>query len=120
MAGHGDEFTTALEELDDALDDNIERARVMKRRIAQIQRQREKGNSLKEIVESKEGPLIVQLLTESGWALDHHGAKVRRTEALVLHEEGLTMEQIAERFGVTRQRVSALLREARADQHSAE
>lgn len=28
----------------------------------------------------------------------------------LLHAEGMTMEQIAERFGVTRQRVSALLR----------
>jgi DNA-directed RNA polymerase sigma subunit (sigma70/sigma32) len=110
-----DSFIRALGELDGALDENIERAKVMKRRIKQIQRQRANGLSYKEIVESKEGPLIVQLLTESGRALDHHGAKVRRTEALALHQEGMTMEQIAAGFGVTRQRVSALLREARAD-----
>jgi predicted transcriptional regulator len=36
---------------------------------------------------------------------------VRRTEARTLHREGLTMDQIAQLFGVTRQRVSALLRE---------
>ena len=33
------------------------------------------------------------------------------TEARVLHGEGMTMDQIAKLFGVTRQRVSALLRE---------
>jgi DNA-binding transcriptional regulator LsrR (DeoR family) len=38
---------------------------------------------------------------------------VRRAEARALYAEGLTMDQIAERFGVTRQRVSALLRKAR-------
>jgi predicted XRE-type DNA-binding protein len=30
----------------------------------------------------------------------------------MLHEEGITMDRIAELFGVTRQRVSGLLREA--------
>jgi DNA-directed RNA polymerase sigma subunit (sigma70/sigma32) len=115
MTPDGDAFLKALAELDTALDDNIERAKVMRRRIKQVQRQREAGRSFKEIVEAKDGPLLVQLLTESGRAIDHHGARVRRTEALALYDEGMTMEQIAERFGVTRQRVSALLREAHAD-----
>ncbi len=110
-----DSFLRALSDLDDALDANIARARRMKKRIAQIQRERAKGTSYRAIVESERSPLIVQLLRESGQALDDAGARVRRTEALALHEEGMTMEQIAETFGVTRQRVSALLREARAD-----
>ena len=53
--------------------------------------------------------VIVRLLTESSAALDTAGANVRRAEAEALYAEGLTMEQIAENFGVTRQRVSALL-----------
>ena len=57
--------------------------------------------------------LIVQLLTESSKALDTSGSNVRRAEAQALHAEGMTMEHIAERFGVTRQRVSTLLRKAR-------
>jgi predicted transcriptional regulator len=56
--------------------------------------------------------LIVQLLTESAETLHEHGSRVRRTEARALHREGLTMDQIARLFGVTRQRVSALLRES--------
>jgi DNA-directed RNA polymerase sigma subunit (sigma70/sigma32) len=109
-----DALRRALIDLDGALDANIDRARRMKRRIAQIQRQREAGKSYREIVESEQGPLIVQLLSESGRALSDHGAQVRRMEALMLHNEGMTMDQIAEKFGVTRQRVSGLLRDARA------
>jgi DNA-binding transcriptional regulator LsrR (DeoR family) len=54
----------------------------------------------------------VQLITESSKALDTCGASLRRAEAQALHDEGMTMDQIAEHFGVSRQRVSALLRKA--------
>ena len=47
-----------------------------------------------------------------GEALAEFGARVRRAEAVALYGEGMTMEEIAEKFGVTRQRVSALLRDA--------
>ncbi len=87
----------------------------MKRRIAQIARERSDGRSYRDIVEREKTPLIVRLLTESRRTLDDAGARVRRTEALALHDEGMTMEQIAEKFGVTRQRVSLLLRDARSD-----
>jgi DNA-directed RNA polymerase specialized sigma24 family protein len=112
---HDDTFLEALTGLEDALDENIARARQMKRRIAQIRRQREAGGDYRDIVSAEKPPLIVQLVTESSRALDEHGARVRRTEVLALHEEGLTMEQIAAKFGVTRQRVSGILREARSN-----
>ena len=112
---HRDSFLRALSDLDVALDDNIARAKEMKKRIARIQRERAAGKSYREIVEVQSAPLLVRLLTASTRALDESGARVRRTEALALHEEGMTMQQIAEKFGVTRQRVSGLLRDARAD-----
>src|SRR5919108_4601293 len=102
-----DAFLEALTALEDTLADNQKRTTLIHKRIAQIRRLRSKGASYTEIVSSKDGPLIVQLLTESSVALDTCGASVRRAEARALYEEGLTMEQIAERFGVTRQRVSA-------------
>ena len=105
----------ALADLDDVLDENARRTKLMKKRIAQIRRDREAGRSYREIVDGGRSPLVVQLLTESGQALSETGARVRRTEARALHEEGMTMDQIAEKFGVTRQRVSGLLREARSD-----
>ena len=112
---HRDSFLRALLDLDAALDGNVARAEEMKKRIAQIQRERAAGSTYREIVEATEAPLIVKLLRESTRALDDAGARVRRTEALALHEEGMTMDRIAAKFGVTRQRVSGLLREARAD-----
>jgi DNA-directed RNA polymerase specialized sigma24 family protein len=110
-----DAFLRALDDLETALEDNRERAQAMKRRIAQIRRKRNAGDTWSSIVAGEAPPLIVQLVTESSRALDEHGSRVRRTEVLTLHDEGMTMEQIAEKFGVTRQRVSSLLREARGD-----
>jgi ParB-like chromosome segregation protein Spo0J len=105
-----DDFLEALMALENILEDQGRRARLIKKRIAKIRRQRADGVSYTDIVtENDDDPLIVQLLTESSIALDTCGADVRRAEARVLYAEGLTMEQIAERFGVTRQRVSALL-----------
>lgn len=111
----GEALLQALGDLDRALDANLERARLMKRRIKQIKREHDAGRTIREIVEHEDGPLIVHLLTESARALADAGARVRRTEALALYEEGMTMEQIADKFGVTRQRVSGLLRDARTD-----
>ena len=114
MAG-GDPFDRALGNLEQALDANARRMAQIKRRIAEIRRQRSAGRSYREIVEATKGDLSVRLITEATQALDEVGARVRRTEALALYGEGMTMEEIAKKFGVTRQRVSALLRDAGAD-----
>jgi DNA-directed RNA polymerase sigma subunit (sigma70/sigma32) len=74
-----------------------------------VRRSRARGVPYTELVASEQGPLIVHLLTQSSAALDTAGANVRRAEAEALYAEGLTMEQIARSFGVTRQRVSVLL-----------
>jgi hypothetical protein len=108
-----DPFLEALTALERVLGDNDQRAKLIRRRIAQVRRQRSAGAEYTEIVASEDGPLVVQLLTESSTALDTSGAQVRRAEAEALYGEGLTMEQIAEVFGVSRQRVSTLLRKVR-------
>ena len=107
----GDPFDKALRDLERALEANERRMAQIKRRIAEIRRQRSTGRSYREIVETTKGDLSVRLITEATQALDEFGARVRRTEALTLYGEGMTMEEIAEKFGVTRQRVSALLRD---------
>lgn len=108
-----DTFLEALAALERTLADNEKRTTLIRRRIAQLRRLRAQGARYAEIVDVSDGPLIVQLLTESSAALDVSGASVRRAEARALYTEGLTMDEIAERFGVTRQRVSALLRKTR-------
>src|SRR4051794_4866037 len=108
-----DPFLEALTALEGMLADNQTRTRMIRTRIAQLRNLRSQGASYAELVAISDGPLIVQLLTESSAALDVSGASVRRAEARALYAEGLTMDQIAERFGVTRQRVSALLSKTR-------
>jgi Sigma-70, region 4 len=107
-----DAFLRALAALEVVLADNAQRASLIRKRITRLRRLRSKGEPYAQIVSKGDEPLIVRLLTESSVALDTCGATVRRAEAHALYAEGLTMEQIAERFGVTRQRVSALLRKA--------
>ena len=107
-----DAFLEALTALERTLADNQQRTRLISKRIAQLRRLRANGASYAQIVPIRDGPLIVQLVTESSAALDLSGASVRRAEARALYAEGLTMEQIARRFGVTRQRVSTLLRKS--------
>jgi len=109
----GDAFLEALTALEGVLADNDRRTKLIKKRMTRIRRSRERGILYAESVSREDGPLIVQLLTESSTALDTCGANVRRAEAQALYNEGLTMEQIASRFGVSRQRVSVLLRKAR-------
>jgi hypothetical protein len=110
--GGRDPFDTAMQDLERTLDANARRVGQIKRRIAEIRRQRSAGRSYREIVEATKGDLSVQLITAAARALDEVGARFRRTEALALYGEGMTMEEIAKKFGVTRQRVSALLRDA--------
>ncbi len=105
-----DEVLKALEELEQAIEANMARARVIQDRIAFIRAERAAGRSYSEIVPSEPTPLIVQMVSESATALDRFGVKLRRAEARRLYDEGMTMEQIAVLFGVTRQRVSTLLK----------
>ena len=55
---------------------------------------------------------MTEHISEAIKALARDGNRFRRLEARALYEEGLTMAQLAVIFGVSRQRVSALLRES--------
>lgn len=101
----------ALSELDQALEANMRRNMLMKERIAEIQKALAEGRRLRDIVPREQAPVLVELLSQSAENLSAYGSRVRRGQARALHQEGLTMEQIAQLFGVTRQRVSALLRD---------
>lgn len=104
-------FIEALDELDRALDRAVEMAGLMKERMVALRTAHAEGRPLRETVPAEQSPLIVQLITESTNLLHSYGNRVRRTEARALYAEGMTMDEIARLFGVTRQRVSALLRE---------
>ena len=101
-----------MEDLRAALDANLAAAQEIRRRIDRFVAARADGRSYRDIVTSEPRPLIVELVTGKLDRLATVGSKLRRAEAAALHEEGLTMDAIADLFGVTRQRVSALLKTA--------
>ncbi len=55
---------------------------------------------------------IIELISDAFKVLSDAGGRFRQVEAVALYDEGLTMDEIAVVLGVTRQRVSALLRQA--------
>ena len=107
-----------LNDLLDATEANIARARLVKQRIAHIRRQVADGRSLTDIVAAEPRPLIVELITENIEALQAAGSQLRWAEASALRAEGLTATAIARLFGVTRQRVSKLLQHPPASARS--
>jgi transcriptional regulator with XRE-family HTH domain len=104
-----DVVLAALDELVTVLRETTERNRTAIRRAQAIRKLRERGHSYSEIVPMEQRPLIVELLTRSLSELSEAGGRLRRAEARALYSEGLTMAEIADLFGVTRQRVAALL-----------
>jgi hypothetical protein len=99
----------ALEDLGRAAEQVRQAVERVNTRAAYIRARREKGVPYREIVTSEDRPLIAELLTETIRRFESAGTRFRQAEARALHQEGVTMEQIAELFGLTRQRISALL-----------
>jgi DNA-directed RNA polymerase sigma subunit (sigma70/sigma32) len=82
-------------------------------RAERIKSQRERGEPYRDIVSGEERPFAVDLVNQMTDALTKAGGKFQRAQARALYDEGATMDEIAELFGVTRQRVSALLASTR-------
>ena len=106
-----DPVLAALEDLRDALSRNVEVGQSVLARIDELADRRAAGASWTEITMSEERPLIVEQLSANLDRLSTAGSRLRRAQAKALHDEGMTMEQVARFFGVTRQRISALLKE---------
>jgi hypothetical protein len=100
-----------LRALDAMAQANIDRSHQIKARIHDLLARLEAGERLPEIVETEMPPRIPTLITANIEALHDVGATLRKAEAAALRAHGYTMEQIADLFGVTRQRISVLLRD---------
>lgn len=105
-----DELLEALDKLVEGLRENNLRNAEAIERAEEIRRERAAGKLWSEIV-TGDRPLIVELLTRNLQELTTAGSRLRRLEARALHDEGLSMERIGQLFGVTRQRISELLRQ---------
>jgi hypothetical protein len=85
-------------------------------RAEQLLQLRRAGSSWESIVTGEDRPLVVEQISSVLASLNTAGADWRREQAAALQAEGVSINRIAAMFGVTRQRISALLREPDADQ----
>lgn len=105
-----DPVLAALAKLEAVLGQIAERNDAALRRASAIRRLRARGLEYSAIVPMEERPLVVELLTRTLSDLSDASSNLRKVEARALYSEGLTMAEIAELFGVTRQRIGAILR----------
>jgi hypothetical protein len=78
-------------------------------RAIELRQLRAEGHSEAEIAAREDGPLVVELLSETIGLLHAASGPFRREEARALHDEGVTITRVASLFGVTRPRVSEIL-----------
>ena len=102
----------ALDQLRSAVEENTARNIELLRRIDAMRAV--VGGSPAELLAADQRPRAVELLTKNVDALHTAGATFRAVFAQTLYEGGMTIAAIADDFGVTRQRVSALLKQRHA------
>ena len=103
-----DALSDLLKELDACMA-ALEHART---RAGRLLEQRRAGRPWLEIVTSEDRPLVVESISTVLASLATAGHAWRREQAAALQAEQVSINRIAALFGVTRQRISALLRES--------
>jgi hypothetical protein len=104
-----DELTTALRNAIDVLEAEIDNAQAIVEQGRAVIAERELGVPYGSVVQNGR-PVVGALLVTTTHALRDAATDLRRAEARTLYNEGLTMRDIAEVFGVSRQRVAVLMR----------
>lgn len=103
-------MTSVLDDLAAAADETARDQQRLARRARAMIRQRRRGQAWSAILNSEKQPGVVELLVASARRLALVGARFRAALGRALAEEGLSTRRIARYFGVTHQRVSALLK----------
>lgn len=101
----------ALQALITTLDDCVSELERSRDRARALLDQRRSGTSWQDIVSAEERPLVVESISTVLGSLASTGSIWRREQAAALQGENVSINRIAAMFGVTRQRISALLRE---------
>ncbi|WP_409328587.1 hypothetical protein [Trujillonella humicola] len=108
----GDEpALAALRALVAALDTCSDELGSARERAQRLVEQRETGRPWLDIVTAEPRPLVVERISTVLATLATAGSAWRREQARALHGESVSINRIASLFGVTRQRISALLRD---------
>jgi hypothetical protein len=106
-----DAATSALADLVTSMDDCIERLSAARERAEELLAARGEGANWLDLVTSETRPLVVESVSTVMATLARAGSTFRREQAHALQDEQVSINRIAALFGVTRQRISALLRE---------
>jgi hypothetical protein len=109
----------ALEDLVSELDRCVEELTRARVRAETLLRERRAERPWLEIVTGEDRPLVVERISTVLAALATAGHAWRREQAAALQRDNVSINRIAALFGVTRQRISALLKEQGADETSA-
>ncbi|MGY1726200.1 hypothetical protein ACI79J_04455 [Geodermatophilus sp. SYSU D01062] len=107
----GDDAVAALEQLVREIDRCAAQLQDARTCAEQLLSQRRSGDSWLDIVTEESRPLVVERITTVLGALAGAGSTWRRAQARALQAEQVSINRIAAMFGVTRQRISALLRD---------
>ena len=103
--------TVALEALVTELASCIQQLQHAHERAQVLLDQRRDGHSWQDIVVVESRPLIVESISSVLATLTSAGHVFRREQARALNHEDVSINRIAALFGVTRQRISALIRD---------
>jgi len=106
---HAARVVQGMQDLATCLTNAGEEMAVLADRARYVAGELSSGQRLVDVIGDEPPPLIIARLARLLDDLADAGAAVRRAEAAQLHAEGLSQGRIATVFGVTRQRVSALL-----------
>ncbi len=106
-----DPAAEALAALLGELDACIAQLEHARQRAERLLGHRRAARPLLEIVTEESRPLVVESISAVMASLATAGHAWRREQARALHDEDVSINRIAALFGVTRQRISALLRE---------
>lgn len=106
-----DPAATALQRLVTEIDSSLAELDQARTRAEALLRERRAGRPWLEVVTAESRPLIVESVSSVLSRLSGAGHEWRREQALALREESVSINRIAALFGVTRQRISALVRE---------
>lgn len=110
-AGDGDPAQRALARLVTELDRCIAELERARTRAGTLLRERGAGRPWLDLVTAESRPLVVESISTVLASLATAGHAWRREQAMALQDERVSINRIAALFGVTRQRISALLRE---------
>ena len=101
----------ALQELMTVLDSCMTELEGARARAEKLLEERQSGRTWLDIVTAESRPLVVEQISSVMASLASAGGAWRREQAHALASEQVSINRIASMFGVTRQRISALLRE---------